>query len=578
MAYTGPMGAYSNGDDPGPEGIIAAQNAGLTVGTVAGSPGMAVENPWGTGPGYMVPRQGTPQVQTPQGVPQQAPAPNNPIFPASNGQVTGQGMGTMPPAGMGGSGGSPMPIAPPGAGAGWVNGVMMAQQNARANDSQSNQDQQQANQNQQSANANEAFGWQRSMVARQQAIMQGMSQAAQAGGYTGVIDFLKVADPDRAMAFENAKDNLDQNIMKTDVMKNITIPQAKQEAMFQAYGHLGSMGFALLHAPPGQQQAMYDQMQPMVKAVMGPNAPSNVQDFAPIALLGVAQAAGVNQLMQAQKTASNMSSKTGQAIDDYTKASNYYGTDSPQASAALQNVQQMQQTQGFNNDKASFLAAQQGPQEVQKLNQQLQDSQKSFNAVNTAHSNLGHVLINPGQAQAPGNDANLAINYITTMIGKVPRVNPQTGELLDSESMPEQALKTYDQATIGGGFTPDVRQSLLEQENQMYNSQKANMDAQTSRYKANAVMRGLPVDQIVSPIATTPQGQYTTEQLTNMKDIQTQVINNNQKASPQAKAAALQQLNTQYQQHIKAANVNIDPTDAAMINNVTAASGNQGRQ
>lgn len=150
------------------------------------------------------------------------------------------------------------------------------------------------------ANKQEEFSWKRSEVERQKQIQQGMMEAGQAGGYTGVIEYLKQVDPEKAMKLHADKLKLDDSIMKNDVYK-AAIPVKKAQAMADAYGVLGKMGAAILNAPADQRQAMYDNLKPIMGQVMDPaDIPDSVDDprAKSIAMLSTAQSMKENSIAE----------------------------------------------------------------------------------------------------------------------------------------------------------------------------------------------------------------------------------------------------------------------------------------
>lgn len=156
----------------------------------------------------------------------------------------------------------------------------------------------------------EEFGWKREDRAKSQEITRGMAQAAQSGGYEGVIDYLKTVDPMTAIKFHAAKLELDAGIMNNDVLK----AQSKNkinDAMFESYGLLGKMGMALQAAPEDQRDNMYQTMLPMVKQI-NPNAPDQLDEKAAgMFMLGIAQATPQNQLFKSSKDVLTSESNLG---------------------------------------------------------------------------------------------------------------------------------------------------------------------------------------------------------------------------------------------------------------------------
>lgn len=226
----------------------------------------------------------------------------NPTAPLSNSSVAGSiGGGTGLGAGLLSGGGGPSGDQAPQSNQlmqalantpkqyqnkDFLDAFYTAQQNNRANTM--------------SSDVHETHTDQQQLFQQQQQIQQGMSQAAQTGGYSGVIDYLRTADPDRAMKFEDAKNTLDQHMMQSSVMSAL-LPGEKAKALAEGYGVLGKMGGAILQAKPADRQAMYDQMQPIIKTI-NPNAPSDVASAAPMFMLANAQADPNNNQYLSQKT------------------------------------------------------------------------------------------------------------------------------------------------------------------------------------------------------------------------------------------------------------------------------------
>lgn len=146
----------------------------------------------------------------------------------------------------------------------------------------------------------EKFSWDRDDRNKSLDMEKGMTDAMQMGGYNGVIDFLKTADPKKAMEFTNAKLDLDQKMMKSDVMAAL-VPTQKAAAMAEGYNIIGKMGVAILRAPERDRDAMYKNILPILKQV-NPEAPDTLNDDA-VAMfqLGGAQAMPASTLFQANK-------------------------------------------------------------------------------------------------------------------------------------------------------------------------------------------------------------------------------------------------------------------------------------
>ena len=145
----------------------------------------------------------------------------------------------------------------------------------------------------------------------------GMQQAAQMGGFNGVIDYLKVSDPVKAMQFIDAKNNMDQNMMKTDVMRALQPAQIGQ-AMIEGYGVIGKMGSAILNAPDADKAALYQQIKPILQTVLGKDGTPDVfnADAVHTLMLGAAQASPSNDYYALQKSNGLANTTTNQLFKD----------------------------------------------------------------------------------------------------------------------------------------------------------------------------------------------------------------------------------------------------------------------
>jgi hypothetical protein len=147
----------------------------------------------------------------------------------------------------------------------------------------------------------EKFSWDRSAHDKEEQIQKGMADAAQVGGYSGVVDYLKDVDPERAIQFHSNKIKLDDQILNNDVLQS-TAQNDKSKAMFESYGILGKMGTALLNAPEDQRDAMFKTMDPMLEKVLGPNRPKTLAEAVPTFMLGIGQATPENMLFASNKS------------------------------------------------------------------------------------------------------------------------------------------------------------------------------------------------------------------------------------------------------------------------------------
>lgn len=156
----------------------------------------------------------------------------------------------------------------------------------------------------------EEFGWKRDDRDRDMRIQQGMTQAADQGGYEGVINFLKVTDPKKAIAFHAEKLKLDSAIMSNETMKTVSMND-KPKALLESYGILGKVSMAMLNAKPEDRDNMFKTISPLLKQVMGDNAPQTLEEFVPIGMLSVAQATSENQISLQNKNLAALETEEG---------------------------------------------------------------------------------------------------------------------------------------------------------------------------------------------------------------------------------------------------------------------------
>lgn len=160
------------------------------------------------------------------------------------------------------------------------------------------------------------FGWEESEYKREVAIREGMAQASQLGGYTGVVEFLKQVDPDKALKFEMKKNDLDQALMSTDVYK-MAHSNDKLKVMVEGYDILSKMGSGLLFAKPEERGAMYEGMKPLFAQVLGEgNVPDTVEAATPMLMMAAAQNDPKNLIANANVTNIKAASAIGKLQQD----------------------------------------------------------------------------------------------------------------------------------------------------------------------------------------------------------------------------------------------------------------------
>lgn len=112
----------------------------------------------------------------------------------------------------------------------------------------------------------EMHAWKREDRETAKMKQQGMMQAAQSGGYEGVIDYLKGVDPVQAIKIHADKLKMENLMMNNEVVKS-QVPGKQAAAILEGHKILARIGVGVLNTPPAQQEQAYQNMMPMVKKV-----------------------------------------------------------------------------------------------------------------------------------------------------------------------------------------------------------------------------------------------------------------------------------------------------------------------
>lgn len=160
----------------------------------------------------------------------------------------------------------------------------------------------------------EEFGWKREDREKQVELDLGMKDAAKRGGYSAVIDFLKTADPMKAIEFHAQKLKLDEGIMKNDVMQ-ATAQNDKNKALMESYGILGKLGSSLMNMEPKDRANAWKQIAPIAQKV-DPTISSNLEEAVPKLLLAIAQGTPDNILYKNNSTIAEAQSGIGREVND----------------------------------------------------------------------------------------------------------------------------------------------------------------------------------------------------------------------------------------------------------------------
>lgn len=229
----------------------------------------------------------------------------------------------------------------------YIEGALRAKDEIRKDQSMAMQ-QQYANQSAQ------RFQWEGQDREKQQEILTGMQNAAQSGGYTGVIQYLQKTDPSIALKFEKSKNELDQAMMETQTYQ-LAHSNDKLKVMVEGYDILSKMGSGLLNAQPEERENMYQAMLPMVKQV-NPNAPDTLDDKAiSMFMLAAAQRDPNSLKLQSQQVQEGAATYIAKLHQDYN---NYIAKGGSPDDPTAQDIQKQIQATNNKADQAKDVADQ----------------------------------------------------------------------------------------------------------------------------------------------------------------------------------------------------------------------------
>lgn len=356
----------------------------------------------------------------------------------------------------------------------------------------------------------ERLSYDRTDREKKRAIDDGMMQAAQIGGFSGVVDYLKTVDPDRALVFNTAKQEMDQKMIQTDLMRALA-PVEQAKAMAEGYGVLGKMGKALLDAPPADRQNMYQHMQPIMRAVLGNNIPASVEQAAPLFMLGAAQATPADALFKSKQTSLEMKSKVGELMGDVQKAASLYGTDSEQYKLLRQHLgDTIYATNTISTERTEKLLLQSDNQKLdneavmrkewQAYNKDYKQAADSWNKVDK----IAQVYQNaPPNANLGATDMALVFTWMKTLDPTSVVREGEYANAQNSAGVPEYARALYNKTIGEGQLSPVSRNEIIKSAKQMYDAQKQSYDQSTEQYRALAKRKGLDPDAVTLDLNST---------------------------------------------------------------------------
>lgn len=214
------------------------------------------------------------------------------------------------------------------------------------------------------------------------AIQHGMVQAAQQGGYNNVIEYLKTADPAKALLFHSAKLKLDSDIMGNEVLQ-AQLPVQKEQALLDTYKVAGKFAAGILGAPAELQADMYKQSQPMLNKFI-PGMSTEYDDKAKATLtLMMAQGSPDNIAYANKKLNTYANTAIGKLSLAKKQADKEYGPNSEES-------KQIQlQMDGLSARANNSIIGQTNAQ-LMTLNKEKDLQKKNFNMNTTYLSNINH--------------------------------------------------------------------------------------------------------------------------------------------------------------------------------------------
>lgn len=337
----------------------------------------------------------------------------------------------------------------------------------------------------------EAFDWKRTDHSRQTAIQIGMQQAAQENGYEGVIDYLKTADPDRAIEYTNKKLSLDQKMLQTDTMKALA-PAQQANALIEGYGVMGRMGQAILNAPAGDRSAMYEHMKPILGAVMGQdNVPGSLEEAKSTLLLGAGQFNPNSQLFQANNQLLGIKTDLGQTIDALTQAHNMFGSNDPRTQALQQQMNMLAENGGMKLSDIAKLKVQKENNATtgeKGLRNEWNGQTKDFNKLTGFYSSLAHAIrggenIDPTSGKPQGPNDVMTMYYYAHMLSPASTLKPGAmGTLENMAGVPDAVKVKYNQVLNGNKLSPEERAAMLDSATSVWNANKKGYDTTKAGY------------------------------------------------------------------------------------------------
>ena len=357
----------------------------------------------------------------------------------------------------------------------------------------------------------EKFSWEREDRAKGIKLQEGMASAMQAGGYSGVIDFLKANNPKMAMQFEDARMDLDAKMMKSDVMK-AAMPNEYAKILAEGYGIIGQMGSQLLKAPEKDRAGMYKALQPILSKI-NPDAPKTLNKEAINMLqLGAAQSMPANIAYQNQQQMITAKSRLGKLdVDIRSRIANGETVeDSPSLRAMVDKYQKETTNAEIAKMRLDDIEFKNQLQDAQRARNTAQMQQAKYNLTSSMNSKLqseskAYLAFRDQKAtfdgaikaisSGGGGAAEVAAyRQVAMMFNKGALSDPDVAAFANSDDMIRSARKKLESIDNGEGIkalNPSEVQRLKVLMNSVSEKIQAKQDAINKRYKGMASKFGV---------------------------------------------------------------------------------------
>lgn len=393
------------------------------------------------------------------------------------------------------------------------------------------------------------------------AISDGMANAAQGGGFAGVIDYLTGVDPAKAMQFSMMKDKMDQSMMQTSVFK-AALPNEFAKIKAEGYGILGKMGAGIMMAPPNEREAMYKSILPMVKTIV-PDAPDNVIAAAPMFLLAASQATPENQLFRAGMEKQGMQTELGKSISDVHLAASKYGSNSAEVMALRSNIDALAKEKSLKNAETLGTLLQHAQKnnidtetvlrkEVIDHTKEFTKMQEQYNKVQELKQTYAANLNLPEEKRANLGATDLALVY-TFMKVLDPRAivtNSDAANAQNAGGVPEAIRAQWNNLLGGGKLSDTARNEFLKTTTQLYEAQKQSYDKTQDTYKGLAKDMGLNPDHVILDMDSSSPMSKATDLINKQADAMMQKYSKSPKALQEIQAERAKQLDFLQKQQI----------------------------